>query len=120
MQFEQPLSDVLLVDDKQSNTRWYKGSSKWASCGRLLYPTLSLNLYSKMLPDFLEGNLKVPPLDIQTYFFFRRNCEICTHWRHKIVPTSSVRALAQTGREKSIANGAIIDRIAGDRDGIMS
>jgi hypothetical protein len=33
---------------------------------------------------------------------------------------SNVSALFQTGREKSIANGAITDRIAGDRDGMMS
>ena len=33
---------------------------------------------------------------------------------------NNVRALFQTGREKSIAKGVIIDRIAGDRDGMTS
>ena len=40
--------------------------------------------------------------------------------RHKMVPMNNIRALFQTGLEKSIANGAIIDRMAGDRNGIAS
>jgi hypothetical protein len=36
-----------------------------------------------------------------------------------MLPMNNVRALLQTGREKSIANGEIIVKIAGDRDGIV-
>jgi hypothetical protein len=36
--------------------------------------------------------------------------------RHRIAPRSRVKALFQTGREKSTENGDKIDRIAGDRD----
>lgn len=40
--------------------------------------------------------------------------------RHKKAPMNNVMALFQTGVEKSIAKGAIIDRMANDRDGITS
>jgi hypothetical protein len=40
--------------------------------------------------------------------------------RHKKVPISNVRALFQTDREKSIANGLKIDKMAGDSYGITS
>jgi hypothetical protein len=37
-----------------------------------------------------------------------------------IVPTNKITALFQTGQEKSIANGARTDKIAGDRNDILS
>lgn len=39
--------------------------------------------------------------------------------RHRIAPKSRIKALFQTGREKSFENESKIDRIAGDRD-VMS